>query len=212
MSGRPLTAQNEVRFRPDLAVERAGRDDGNRECALRRETGAGVHNMAPGFAFGHEELFVTAGSGERLVFQSNSGRGFRLTQRVFDPDGPAGGAFGRIAEAVDAAASGGNQSSPNAIGAQNLDHTIDCIAFADAARIEVETGLREGNSSTRGVEHNVPVANLSHCLFDCTGPGKLSRTLVESPDLHQGAHRNIESTFAPTAVVDAVRKQVEELF
>ncbi len=89
MFGRPLAAIDEIGLRPRFAVDGAGGHHGNREAALRRIAGAGVHDVGVDFAFGAEKFLVAAGSGHRHVLQKDLRRGLAGVAGVLDFDAPA---------------------------------------------------------------------------------------------------------------------------
>src|SRR6185369_17446244 len=106
------------------------------------------------------------------------------------------------AHSVNAAARTRHQGGPYAVLSQNFHHAIDCVPFADSARIHFHTGTIETHRPGIRVQPDVPVAHLGERRRHFRFVGQVAAPFIEAPNLHQRSHRDIERTFALPAVFD----------
>src|SRR5665213_769308 len=85
----------------------------------------------------------------------------KFVMRVFDPDRPAR-FIGRRSQSVDAASSGRNQRGTHPIVFQYRDHFVYRVSFADAAGIEIQTGLCKENGSFYRIQYYISVTPVSY--------------------------------------------------
>src|ERR1035438_8023249 len=106
---------------------------------------------------------------------------------------------------------------------EQAEYTADVVAtgtlrLLEALRDYIEvTGrpvriYQAGSSEMFGpVQENVPVTHLGERRGDFRFVGQVAAPLIESPDLHQRSHRDIERAFTLPAVLEAGRKELEKL-
>src|ERR1035437_2233721 len=158
-----------------------------------------------------KELLVAAGGGQRHVLQENLGDRPILMPGVFDVHPPASRLRGRSPHSIDTADRPCNESDRNAFLSQNIHHSIDGVALADAARVEFHPGTVETHRLGRRIQSDVPVTHLGQGRSHLRPVRQMPRAFVKAPDFHQRAHRDIERPFALAAVFHARRKQPEQL-
>src|SRR5215472_1985914 len=152
MFGRPFASVDKEWFGPRFAVERARSDDGNRNHASRRVSGAGVHDVAVDFTLNCEELLISAGGRERLVLKYDLGFGFTFVEGIANIDRPTILVAGRVSEAKDTAAGRGHETGFDAVLFQYRHHSIDRVSFPNAAGVEFDSLLSEKHGVVRGIQ------------------------------------------------------------
>src|SRR5260370_3381459 len=119
-----------------------------------------IKDMAVTMAILDEEFFCASGRGQRSIRKKNDGQGASSMRGIGDVNWPTP-RFGRSADRIDGAASGGDERSGYVLLMQQCDHAIDCVAFADAAGIELHGGsVGERNGAGGCIEVNFAPACL----------------------------------------------------
>src|SRR6185312_6331659 len=124
-----------------------------------------------------------------------------LVPWIANSDVPAARLVRRRAKPVNARPSGGNQRRRNPVGAQNGNHLIHCVSFADAPRIETHATHFKPDRTMDRVEFNFPIPDMIERNPYFRAVRQMAAVLIEAPDLHERTDGNIERTRAFPAVL-----------
>ena len=178
-----------------------------------RITRSGVHEVAVHLPLGPEKFLIAAGGGHRLVLQEHLLRGLPL-DRGDRGSGRASRAVpsGGAPSAVDAAADP-PKPAPTWIPVLLQTSTMRSTAYPLPIPPGSISTPGRSNRTVRaaGSSMDVPVAHFLHRRLDFRPMRQPAAALVESPNLHQRAHGNVEGPFALPAVFQAGGKQIEQL-
>ena len=148
------------------------RDHGHRRGALRRVARPGIDDVRVRASVGPEELLVAPGRRDRSVLQEDSRGSLVGISRRADRNRPAPGFVGRRPHAVDTAAGRRNQrdrAHPSRFRTSTI--SIDGVALADAAGIELHARPVEPHRPHRGIEPHVSIPTRSSTPLTTAGRG-----------------------------------------
>src|SRR5690242_13079485 len=94
---------------------------------------------------------------------------------------------------------------------EHVCQPVDGVALADAAGIDIHARFGEFYRAIPGIENEILIADVIQGAAHLGAMRQVTASLVESPDLHQRPHSNVECSLAPAAVLDARGEQIEEL-
>ncbi len=97
-------------------------------------------------------------------------------------------------------------------GAQQLDYSIDRVAFGDTPKIELDTIDIEGDCARLAIEDDVTRTYTSPDAGQFPGIGHAILAAEESPGLHQRPDGDVESAIGFVAVTQRPLDEIEELF
>src|SRR5262249_34583813 len=111
----------------------------------------------------------------------------------------------------DTASGPGHESGGNTLSFQYIYHSIDCVSLADTARVELHALPVEPHRPGSPVEVDMPVPRFRQGGLHHGAMRQATRSLIESPDLHQRPDRDVERPFALAAILQASGKDLEQL-